>query len=402
MDFAKRLQQAEFTVSDEKLEFLKTWQPPLSDPDTQIAQLSPTGIQELLDMGAEWRRRYPHLYEEGNPFNVWANYYKSSPRVRDSARYFLQGFLGPDATDLGTVYALNASDPAAWMNSLAPSDLCKAYKDDEGGPYKEEWETIYVPPIQTRLNAMIKGNFNLTAGDISQIPYLCGFETQITQKRSPFCDIFTEEEILQYEYAQDLRYWYGAGLGTDIEKYQMLPVIDMLVERFMNGPNVVYQLANSTFNAPKIMTSFSNDGQLTQLMAAVGIFDDQAPLSGTTMDPERKFKASILTPMRGTIAFERITCKSSPPVDACGAAFSTKDSYMRILLNDVVYPVVDCASGPGSSCPLAQYQEIVKGKVQEAGSFTKLCNMTDTSLPAQSMATFFMDNTLPWQSEIKP
>lgn len=147
--------------------------------------------------------------------------------VRDSARLFAQGFVGPNATDLTTIYALNASDPRSWQNSLGASDLCKAYEDNGGSPYTDEWAAIYIPPIQARLNAQVQGAFNFSSGDISSIPYLCGFETQITGRRSPFCDILTESEVLGYEYAQDLRYWYGTGLGSDIEKYQMLPTVDM-------------------------------------------------------------------------------------------------------------------------------------------------------------------------------
>ncbi|CAO2651363.1 Nn.00g039330.m01.CDS01 [Neocucurbitaria sp. VM-36] len=404
-DLYKRLHAGKgFNVTDEKLEFLKTWKPVLSYPERQIAQLSPTGYKELHEMGATWRLRYPDLYEYNTPFVMWANWYKSSPRVRDSARLFAQGFLGPNSTELATIYALNSSDPSSWMNSLATSDLCKAYDDEGGSPYKDEWDAIYLPPIRSRINAMIHGDFNFTQWDISIIPYLCGFETQITGRRSPFCDVYTEEEILQYEYAQDLRYWYGNGLGTDIEKYQMLPIVDMVAQRFVDGPNATYAVGNSTFVPPKIMAAFSNDGQINQIIAALGVFDNEPQLPGNMTLPERKFRASRLVPMRGTVAFERLSCAASATNTTYG--YSTKDSgsqaYMRIRLNDVVYPVVDCTSGPGSSCPLSQYQAIIKGKRAKAGSFTNMCNVTNPSFSSEPSATFFMDNTLSYATVIKP
>lgn len=217
-DLYERLQGADgFNVTNAKLQFLKTWKPVLPHPERQIAQLSPTGYSELHEMGTTWRLRYPDLYEYNTPFAMWANWYKSSPRVRDSARLFAQGFVGPNATELSTIYALNSSDPSSWMNSLATSDLCKAYKDEGGSPYKDEWDQIYLPPIRSRLNAMIHGGFNFTQWDVSIIPYLCGFETQITGRRSPFCDLYTEEEILQYEYAQDLRYCACYFFSLDVQ-----------------------------------------------------------------------------------------------------------------------------------------------------------------------------------------
>lgn len=354
-------------------------------------------------MGTTWRLRYPELYKYNTPFTMWSNWYNSGPRVRDSARLFAQGFLGPNATELATIYALNASDPASWMNSLGTSDLCKAYSDDGGGSYKDVWDSIYLPPIRARLNAQIQGGFNLTNSDVSIIPYLCGFETQITGRRSPFCDVFTEEEILKYEYAQDLRYWYGNGLGTDIEKYLMVPVVDMVVRRFIDGPNATYNTGNSTFTPPNIMANFANDGQINQILAAVGVFDDQAPLSGNFSDPNRLFRASRFVRMRGTVAFERLSCDSvaTNATSDYPTTQSTAQTYMRLLLNDVVYPVVGCTNGPGSSCPLSQYQQIIQSKLDKAGNYAQICNMTGGSFSAEPKANFFMTDTLSFARVIK-
>ncbi|KAF1830149.1 phosphoglycerate mutase-like protein [Decorospora gaudefroyi] len=400
-----RLQGAgNFTVTSEKLEFLKTWKPVLSYPERQIANISPTGWKELYAMGTEWRLRYPDLYEYNSPFTMWANFYKAAPRVRDSARLFAQGFVGPNATELTTIYALNSTDPASWGNSLATSDLCKAYHDTGGSPYTNTWASMYLPPITNRLNARIQG-FNFTQSEISIIPYLCGFETQITGRRSPFCNIFTADEILQYEYAQDLRYWYGNGPGTDIEKYQMLPIVEMVAQRFIDGPEATYKTGNGTFVPPKIMAAFSNDGQINQIAAMLGVFDNQQSLPGNKLPPNRLFRSSLICPMRGTIAFERLFCpliasNTASRSGQSGYNSTSSDAYMRIRINDAVYPVVGCTSGPGSSCPVEQYHSIIGGKLAEAGDFNKLCNVT--GFKAEPKANFFMDNALSFQSVIKP
>jgi acid phosphatase len=394
-NLSSRIQEAkDLKITDSKLKFISKWKPVLEAPEKQIAQVSVTGYKELYDMGATYRLRYSHLYDYNTPLTLWSNYYKSSPRVRDSTRLFARGFLGPNATDLGTIYALNASDPRSFMNSLAPSDLCPAYSDNGGSPYKEQWDSIYLPPIQKRLNKDIKGSFQLTQSDTESIPYLCGFETQITGRTSPWCSIFKESEILQYEYAQDLRYWYGTGLGTDVEKYMMVPVLDGLVQRFIDGPNASYtNEGGEKFTPPKVMVSFSNDGQINQLVAALGVFDNQKALPATRIPNDRLFRASNYVRMRGTVAFERLSC----------ARGARDDAYIRVILNDVVYPVVGCKDGPGSSCSLDQYQKIVRKKLKEAGDFGKLCNVTDASVPSnRNSVMFFTNPSLPWASVIKP
>jgi hypothetical protein len=351
-------------------------------------------------MGATYRLRYADLYDYNTPFTLWANYYSGSPRVRDSARLFARGFLGPNATDLGTIYALNASAPQSFMNSLTTSDLCPAYADNSGSPYTDMWANMYLPPIVRRLNAKIRGGFEFTKDDVSIIPYLCGFESQITGQKSPWCSIFSEQEILQYEYAQDLRYWYGTGLGTDIEKYLMLPVLSGVVKHFVDGPDAVYKDGNGTFTPPKVMVGFSNDGQINQLLAMIGVFDAQRQLPATRIATDRLFRSSNLVRMRGTVAFERLSCAAPGP----GYGQTPRSlSYMRIRLNDVVYPVVGCQNGPGSSCPLAQYQKLVQKKMGEAGDFRKLCNVTDPAIPeGRKTATFFEDPEVDFATLLRP
>ena len=367
----------------------------LKYPDQQIAQLSTTGYKELYQMGATYRLRYSDLYAYNTNFTMWANYYTSSPRVRDSARLFARGFLGPNATDLGSIYALNSSAPQSFMNSLAPSDLCPSYADGGGSPQIDTWNNIYLPPIQRRLNKLIKGGFQFTQSDVSIIPYLCGFETQITGSTSPWCSLLTENEMLQYEYAQDLRYWYGTGLGTDVEKHMMLPVLDGLIQRFLDGPNATYTNSDgSTFVPPNLIASFLNDGQMNQLIAALGVFDKEAQLPANNIPRNRLFRASNFLTMRGTIGFERLSCSSKKSGDGV---------YVRIRLNDVVYPVVGCQSGPGKSCVLNQYQAMVRSKLQRAGNYIKLCNVTNPAIPrGQKSATFFRDVKLPFMKLIQP
>lgn len=125
-------------------------------------------------------------------------------------RLFARGYLGPNST-FADIYAIDSKATGAAGNSLATSDQCPNFEDASGGDYATTWDSIYLPPITKRLNRLIHGNLTLTDSQVSIFPYLCGFESQITGSISPFCDIFTKKEILEYEYRQDLRYYYGTG-----------------------------------------------------------------------------------------------------------------------------------------------------------------------------------------------
>lgn len=118
--------------------------------------------------------------------------------------------MGPNST-YGDVYVLKSNVPASIANSLAPSDSCPTYDDNGGGDNLTTWNNLYLPAVTKRINSHIHGNLTFTNSDVTNFPYLCGFETQITGHRSPWCNIFTDDELRKYEYAQDLRYYYGSG-----------------------------------------------------------------------------------------------------------------------------------------------------------------------------------------------
>ncbi|KAI1076310.1 histidine acid phosphatase [Whalleya microplaca] len=375
------------------LSFLPNWQPVLKNPSSQIAMENPTGAKESYDLGYTLRTRYPDLYQDGDEFTVWANNYT---RVLQTASMFVRGFLGYAAAQNGSIISVTSKGfPAALGDSLSPSDMCPAFQDSEGGDFKTTWDNIWVPPVQKRLQALVKGNLTLTASDVSQIPYLCGFESHITGQLSPWCDVFTDEELKQYEYSNDLRYYYGVGPGTSLPKKMMTPFLNALIGVLRVGPDVNgVKNDGSAFKLPKLLMTFLNDGQLTELVTASGVFDDQPPLSSTKKDDYRLWVGSHYVTMRGTIAFERLNCTTA----------RSNDAYIRIRLNDAVYPVPCCQSGPGSSCPLDDYVEYVAKKYAAEGDWVTNCNVTvvkDTPTTVKG-ASFFTDLSSPWVKQIAP
>lgn len=344
-------------------------------------------------MGVDYRWKYPDFYKENEPFVLWANRYRDYVfRVVDSARLFARGYLGPNATDVGKVYSIDQNDPRSIANSMAPSDLCTNYRDDAAGN-STAWADVYLPPIVTRINSLLSG-LEFNSSDITSFPYLCGFETQITGRRSPWCDVFTESEILQYEYAQDIRYFYGTGPGTELESNLMLPFITAILERFTDGPNATYtsSSANGTaapFTPSPLIATFANDGQISQLASGTGVFDDQDHLPTDHIASNRIYRASNVSPMRGTVAFERLNC-------------GAEGLYVRVKFNDAVYPVARCQDGPGRSCGLEEYAELIQGKSEAFGDWQEQCGNPEEERVEDARTTFLWDLGLPFMEVVRP
>ncbi|KAF4554998.1 Histidine phosphatase-like protein 9 [Elsinoe fawcettii] len=385
-DLQKKLQTGNYTARGD-LAFVKNWKPVLDNPDQQIAMLSTGGYRELYTLGTELRFRYPDFYKYGQPFLLWANDYQ---RTIDSARLFSRGYLGPNSS-LADIHVVTASQPSALGNSLATSDQCPTFKDTSGSPNTLTWDAEYLPKVIRRLNRMIEGDLQLNETDVPKMPYLCGFETQITGRRSPWCDLFKESEILDYEYRQDLRYYYGTGPGAGNNASVMLPVLQGVVDVLTAGPGVTARRTNGSDSAlPPLLVAFTHDNQINELASITGIFDEQRPLDPKRRDDDRIYISSNINPMRGTVTFERLNCGGQINV--------------RLRLNDAVYPVPFCSSGPGRSCPLAEYAALVKKKSVAAGPFSQFCNVPEDKVVKTPTGgvTFFTDLTLPAIRMVKP
>lgn len=98
--------------------------------------------------------------------------------------------------------------------------------------------------------------------------------------------------------------------------------------------------------------------------------------------------------MRGTIAFERLSCGGS------------NEKYVRILLNDAVYPLPSCKDGPGQSCALGTYVDYVKNKYAKSGNWAENCNITTTDGQLANTtvagASFFTDLGLQGLATVVP
>lgn len=173
----------------------------ISTPRTLLFLSLPTSILTLLESSTPQGERFLALL----PMSSLTKY----------RRLFARGYLGPNST-YGDIYVLKSNVPESIANSLAPSDSCPTYNDNGGGDNLTTWNNLYLPAVTKRINSHIKGNFNFTDSDVTNFRYLCGFETQITGRRSPWCNIFTDDELSKYEYAQDLRYYYGSGESSQL------------------------------------------------------------------------------------------------------------------------------------------------------------------------------------------
>lgn len=257
-------------------------------------------------------------------------------------------------------------------------------------------DATWLPRALHRINSQIRGNLTFDETDILLFPYMCAYESQIEGRLSPWCGAFTENELRNYAYSQDLSYFYGVGPGSiGPSKVLFLPFLKSLLSLLKAGPGQVGVGANGTgFSIPNLIMAFTNDNQLAEMTAAMGIFDFEAPLPGDHIPTHHLYNVAHFITMRGTVAFEVMDCNINKAIGG---------PHIRILFNDAVYPIASCQNGPGRSCSLSDYISLIDKKIDEAGDFLDYCNVTEAGHPeAAAGASFFGDLSLDFLTFVNP
>lgn len=395
-----------------------------------------------------------------------------------------------------------------------------------------------MPDAIARMNSMVTGNLTFTENDLTFFPYLCGYESQITGRLSPWCGVFNDTELLNYQYSQDLAYYYGVGPGSSgAASKTFLPYLDELMSLLLEGPGQQGVGPNGNYTVPDLIMSFLNDNQIAMMTSVMGLFDDEK-LPIDHYPGAHPYDVSHFITMRGTVAFEVLNCAASAPLASSSASFSSSTTgslaptstattsgsasgssssvsasttglsnstltastlvpkttssnasgkptssgsysghpsgtqtysnpggkptpsghpsgpesystshptsaasptiititqthtvpgsdcaaptptkahklkrstpanelYIRIILNDAVYPVLDCQSGPGNSCLLTDYAAFIHEQNEAAGNFVEFCNVTAAGSESAVVngASFYKDLTLDYLTFVKP
>jgi acid phosphatase len=212
---------------------------------------------------------------------------------------------------------------------------------------------LYTAAIQQRLLAHTGMDF--TDKEVYHMQEMCGFETTV-RGRSDWCDVFTQDEFLSFEYARDILHYYRAGPGQKYAGSMGWLWLNATTNLLLEGPV-----------AGKMFFSFVHDGDIAPMVTALDVINDEVHLPVTNVDSGRKWRKSQVCPMGGRIIFELLACE--------GEGVEGRERFVRLNINDGITALPDCHSGPGESCPLEQFAARTKRRGMEVGDFRQLCGL---------------------------
>ncbi|KAL8700984.1 MAG: hypothetical protein Q9201_005150 [Fulgogasparrea decipioides] len=346
-----------------------------SEPSAEHDQLTTTGpyagTLSAFAAGTKLRTRYLDLLSSPSltkPVTFWAS---DCNRVIETARYFATGFFGLDwdSKDAAKLHIVPET-PDLGGNTLTPGDTCLKYREDmqTGHDYGliqlTKFCSTYLPSISARFQTQNPG-MRFTDGEIYSMQEMCGFET-LVRGTSPWCNAFTHEDWLNFEYARDVIHYYRAGPGN-----RFGPVMGGL---WLNG---TAKLMAEGPVAGSLFFSFVHDGDIIPMLAALDLFPSNDLLPVTYRSKSRTWRMSQVVPMNGRIILERLACPSTSKVSTTNTdeRVAPRKHFIRVNINDGIVALPTCSSGPGASCPLEDFLALVQRREKEIGDFSEACGL---------------------------
>ncbi|VUC27894.1 unnamed protein product [Clonostachys rosea] len=336
------------------LNFLADWSAPISEAESEI--LTRVGKLEATQLGVDLEFRYPNLRL---PQRVWTS---SAERTWKSAQSLVRGL----ELDDNTINVVNVSESeGSGANSLTPYKACPAYSSSAGSDESSVFQERYAKPIIARFNNLAP-NFNFTVSDVFAMQQICGYETVIRGK-SPFCstDLFTPDDWLGWEYAEDVRYHYNVGYGNNAAGYVGLPWFNATANLLLEEGDIEQDL----------YVSFTHRELPPMVLVAMGLFNNsefggsESTINSTMpldrINHARAWKSSNILPFLTNIAIERFNCTNSFGYD--------DGDYYRVLVNSSPQQLPDCNDGPATTCSKDAFQTYLQDRVNQFSGFSKNC-----------------------------
>ncbi|XP_065363936.1 multiple inositol polyphosphate phosphatase 1 [Calliphora vicina] len=262
------------------------------------------GEDELIELAERMQNRFPMLLPETyNPKQYFFKY-TATQRTLKSAQSFATGLFGRHR--IGNIIYPEAlhKDPV-----LRFYKLCSRWKTDvDKNPQtfdnvRKFLQTDHMLDVLKHLRKKTKLS-NIDAHTARLIYTVCAFETAWQRRKEPsvWCQLLDRKSIQILEFAEDLEYYWNDGYGYELTHQIACPAIADMFEHI----DPLSTLPNSTFY-------FTHSGTLLKVLAHLGLYKDEAPLTYQDYGKQRKWRTSAIDAFATNVAFVLYDCQNEGP-----------------------------------------------------------------------------------------
>ncbi|EJD51340.1 phytase [Auricularia subglabra TFB-10046 SS5] len=346
------------TWNDSKLDFIPSFVYNLGTDN-----LLPFGAKQSFDSGILAAKRYKHL---GKPF-IRAS---GSERVIFTGTNWTAGFEKSSGVPLPPPLIVSEDEG---FNTTLDDSMCPAAASS--APFQTAWQDVFAPAIIRRLQALANppDTLKLDNVDVPNLMSLCAFHTLASAdslrgtRTSPWCALWTVEDVAAFEYWMDLDKYYGNGYGNKLGSVQGVGYVNELLARLTRTAVIDSTSTNHTLDSDpatfpldrRLYADLSHDNQIISILAALGVLrqTQEDAMDPARLDYQRTWVASKIVPFAGRVVFEKLACEDK------------LEESVRALINDAVVQLpAPCPPHNGGLCALGTFvesQAFARGGAQE-------------------------------------
>lgn len=282
--------------------------------------LTPFGRSQNFMLGIQYRELYGELlnnFTAAGAIPVFRT--ESQDRMVKTAENFAAGFFGVPEY-MSEVSLEIIVENKGVNNSGAPYEVCPnsniASRGSIGSTVASKFANNAFNSTISRLQSQVSG-VNFTSTDIISMLQLCSYETQALGY-SAFCNIFTEEDFVNYEYYYDLSFYYNNGPGSPVSAAQGKGYLQEYLARFtgqyptpMSALNETYDNTSTYF--PLNQSIYADATHEVVVLDTLTAFNLTALFKGPALDPnqnqnQNSFIASQVVPFATHFTTQVLSC----------------------------------------------------------------------------------------------
>lgn len=245
-------------------------------------------------MALDFQRTFQNLIEPRYSKDKFKFGYSDTQRTQASYKAFVEGLFGPGADGI-----IDTRPETNKSILLRPYESCPEFevqsekaKDKNSEHYKFQQSDVYKKAVED-ISIRLGYKYTLNSKQVDAIWDMCRYDQAwYLQDESPWCAAFTPDHVSVLEYLEDLKYYYQAGYGSELNSKIMCAAVKDMVKNLQEEAN------------PKVVAYFSHASAIQLFLTALGYGKDNEPLRADNYSQMkyRKFKSSVLSPFASNIA----------------------------------------------------------------------------------------------------
>lgn len=256
--------------------------------------MSVQGWNDLKYMAIDYQRTFQNLIEPRYTKDKFKFGYTDTQRTEASYKAFIEGLFGSGAEGI-----VNTKPESNHSILLRPYETCPEFEKqsdkakDKDSEYMKFLESEIYKKTAEEISIRLGYKYTLNTKQIDAMWDMCRYDQAwFLQDESAWCAAFTPEHVNVLEYLEDLKYYYKASFGSEINSKIMCAAVKDMVMNLQSEDN------------PKVIAYFTHASAIQLFLAALGYGKDNDALRADNYNlmKYRKFKSSILSPFSSNIA----------------------------------------------------------------------------------------------------